>query len=344
MEGFDEILEGLKVLHHEYDIVNLRAKRVDGSVANVCLQHDLPGIARRAFGMSEGGQYQAVWATLNPLAHMIPRGGAKDYDISARRWFPVDIDPVRGEVDADSVRRTDVPASVLECRHAESLCIEVASFLAARGWPEPVRAFGGNSYHLLYPTILPTGTELVACGLAAISSRFSTEAAVVDRTNGNASRVWKVYGTTSRKGDATADRPFRKSHLISVPHDSRFLSPAQISAVIEELSGVHVDTDMPTREFHPLPQEEWDRVLLETATLVEAWFTGIRGPKEYRGSRGDPGIVWEFTCPWVKDHAMDRWKAFVVLFRDGRHLSGCHGNRCRGSHQWADLVDEAMGI
>ena len=53
--------------------------------------------------------------------------------------------------------------------------------------------------------------------LAALDARFSTERAKVDCANFNAGRIWKVYGTVSRKGDSTADRPHRRAAVLEAP-------------------------------------------------------------------------------------------------------------------------------
>jgi hypothetical protein len=47
----------------------------------------------------------------------------------------------------------------------------------------------------------------------AISARFSSPAVNVDPTTFNPARIWKLYGTTGRKGDSMADRPHRKSYI-----------------------------------------------------------------------------------------------------------------------------------
>jgi len=55
-------------------------------------------------------------------------------------------------------------------------------------------------------------TEVVRGVLTTLDALFSNETITVDTANYNASRVWKLYGTMSRKGDSTptgAQRPSR---------------------------------------------------------------------------------------------------------------------------------------
>ena len=60
--------------------------------------------------------------------------------------------------------------------------------------------------------------------LESLSVRFSDDRCKVDTANFNASRIWKLYGTISRKGDNTADRPHRQSRIISAPKEPDVIS------------------------------------------------------------------------------------------------------------------------
>ncbi len=127
-----------------------------------------------------------------------------DADIIRRRWFPVDIDPVR----PSGVSSTDE-------EHAAALTAaeRIASYLAEQGFPAPIRADSGNGAHLLYRIDLPNdeaATALVKGCLTTLDALFSNEAVTVDTANHNAARIWKLYGTMSRKGDNTVERPHRR--------------------------------------------------------------------------------------------------------------------------------------
>ena len=99
---------------------------------------------------------------------------------------------------------------------------EVARWIAGLGFPEPVRADSGNGAHLLYRIDLPNdeaATALVKSCLATLDALFSDERVTVDTANFNAARIWKLYGTVSRKGDNTPDRPHRRSRILSAPDE-----------------------------------------------------------------------------------------------------------------------------
>ncbi len=123
-------------------------------------------------------------------------------------------------MDFDPVRPSGVSATDAEKKAARQRALEAREFLREIGWPEPVVGDSGNGYHLLYRIELPNdreSLELVKGTLEALAFRFSDRAVEVDTTTCNAARIWKLYGTTARKGDDTEDRPHRRSRLLQVP-------------------------------------------------------------------------------------------------------------------------------
>ncbi|NLB00476.1 MAG: hypothetical protein GX837_05865, partial [Methanomicrobiales archaeon] len=140
-----------------------------------------------------------------------------DVDILRRRWLPVDIDPVR----PSGVSSTDA-------EHAAALdaAERIAAWLAELGLPEPLRADSGNGAHLLYRIDLPNdeaATALVKGCLTTLDALFSNEAVTVDTANHNAARIWKLYGTMSRKGDNTVERPHRRAKVLAMPNEIRMV-------------------------------------------------------------------------------------------------------------------------
>ena len=64
---------------------------------------------------------------------------------------------------------------------------------------------------------MPAELELVKGVLTTLDFMFSDDVVSVDTGVANAARIWKLYGTTARKGDSTKDRPHRRSRLLTVP-------------------------------------------------------------------------------------------------------------------------------
>ena len=208
--------------------VELRALGVpDGRFRRTCSgffdEDRLDDMAREALALS--GRAQGVYFTLNPLHPDLlarrcnrvdvadPGDAATDQDVVARRWLLVDADPRR---------RPGISATDGEKAAAREVVGAVREHLGALGWPGPVLADSGNGYHLLYRVELEPGEgDLVRGVLAALASRFDTDAVEVDRKVFNASRIVKLYGTLARKGDHTPRRPHRRAAVLEVPTDLR---------------------------------------------------------------------------------------------------------------------------
>ena len=142
-----------------------------------------------------------------------------DADILRRCWLPIDIDPLR----PSGVSSTDEEHDL-----ALTKADEVARWITGLGFPDPVRADSGNGAHLLYRIDLPNddaALALVKGCLTTLDALFSDERVNVDTANFNAARIWKLYGTISRKGDSTPERPHRRSRILSAPDELKRRDP-----------------------------------------------------------------------------------------------------------------------
>ena len=214
-----EILHTIETLFGPSAVVELRAFKGRETVSGYYDDHEL--LAYEAGKLEDRGY--SVYVTLNEvdtalLARAYNRARkvykeptTSDNDIVRRRWLPLDFDPARP---------SGVSATDAEKRTARRRAVEVRGFLRGQGWPEPVVGDSGNGYHLLYRVELPNdreSLELVKGVLEALAFKFSDEVVEVDTSTCNAARVWKLYGTTARKGDNAEDRPHRRSSLLKVP-------------------------------------------------------------------------------------------------------------------------------
>ncbi len=132
---------------------------------------------------------------------------AGDAHVLRRKWLLIDVDPVR-EV-------SDISSTDAEKEESRQVVLAVRTFLDDNGWPEPFFTDSGNGYHLLYPIDLPPDDGgLVKRVLEALASKFDSDQVKIDRTVANPARVTKLYGTLSRKGDHTEERPHRRSRIL----------------------------------------------------------------------------------------------------------------------------------
>jgi hypothetical protein len=217
-----EILRALELLAEPGQVVELRLLEVQSKGQRFPLTmsgyfDDLKPLADCA--CKYGSTAKGVYVTLNPvnpalLARAFNRlrtAGRSDsltgdIDITKRRWLPVDLDPVR----PSGISSTDEEHSL-----AVERAFEIRDALRQRDWPEPIVGDSGNGSHLLYRVELPTSDdELVKRFLQALASRFDDDRVKIDQQVFNPSRIWKLYGTVSRKGDHVADRPHRLARIL----------------------------------------------------------------------------------------------------------------------------------
>ena len=197
---------------------------------------DYKALARAAEALDADPAVAGIYVTLNtPNPALLARRANRiklrlsrkdattaDADIIRRRWFPVDIDPVR----PSGVSSTDA-----EHDAAIAAASRIAAYLAEQGFPEPIRADSGNGAHLLYRIDLPNdeaATALVKGALTTLDALFSNDRTTVDTANHNAARIWKLYGTISRKGDNTPERPHRRAKILSAPEEIALVPPERL--------------------------------------------------------------------------------------------------------------------
>ncbi|MDD1723498.1 MAG: hypothetical protein LUQ07_00045 [Methanospirillum sp.] len=295
---------------------------------------DFDRLAASVTTLENKGEYSGIYITLNPVnpdllarrANRIETRLGKhdtttsDTDILCRRWLPIDVDPVR-------------PAGVssTDAEHEAALikAVQIAAYLADIGWPEPVMADSGNGAHLLYRVDLPNDTasrDLIKGVLETLHLLFSDSQCEVDRSVSNAGRIWKLYGTTSRKGDHIASRPHRKA-IIDSPGD-------QIPVCADRLSSLAgmFPAEQPAPTFR-------DRRRGEPIVLRD-WL-GSHGigfiEKPYLGG----SIFVLDACPFSSDHQDG---AYAIQFANGAIFAGCHHNSCgSGSQRWSELREMFEG-
>lgn len=179
-----------------------------------------------AFGKAAQGLEQArapgIYFTLNPVipdllaraANRLKAADAKssstsDPDVLCIRRLPIDLDPRR----PSGISSTDK-----ELESAVRLRTRIAKWMENEcHWPPGIRAHSGNGTHLLYRLPdLPNTPETIGfikdC-LGAIAAKFNNKQVDIDLKVFNPARIWKLYGTTARKGDHTEKRPHRKSYI-----------------------------------------------------------------------------------------------------------------------------------
>ncbi len=281
---------------------------------------------------------KGFYVTLNPIDPtllarsqnrlVVARRGetTADSNILRRRWLLVDCDPVRPA----GVSSTDAEKAC-----AKSRAIAIRDALRSVGWPDPVLGDSGNGYHLLYRLDLPVESDLVKRCLDALALRFSDAAVSVDRTVFNPSRIVKLYGTRTEKGDHCPDlgRLHRMSKVEVVPD---MIDPVPV-ALLETLAGPAADKEeVPASPRHRIAwgsRAPWDQDRMQG--FIDMHLGGCRpGP----ALPYDGGWKWVLdVCPFNAEHA--NGSAVVVLRANGALGFRCLHDSC-GQHHWKDLREK----
>jgi len=218
-----EIRRGLTLLHPKSDIVELRAINNNTSYNATGYFTNFELYITEAVRLnSQGFTIYSIVNELNPnllnlASNKIAPGlknTAKDKHVIRRRCLPIDIDPER--------EPKDISSTDMEHQSALEMMYKISRWLPTFGIPEESIALAdsGNGGHF---TIADWFAEWWAIKssywkcLKAVKQKFSTAEMIVDTSICNAARIWKTYGTVSRKGDDTTERPHRLASILRMP-------------------------------------------------------------------------------------------------------------------------------
>ena len=136
-----------------------------------------------------------------------------DGEIIERKWCLIDV---------DCEKPSDTNSSDEEKELAKSVVNNVYKFLRDEGFESPIVCDSANGFHLLYKQAMnstPENTETMKRFLQVLDMFFSTDKVKIDCSTFNPSRICKLYGTYSRKGSDTPERPQRCSSILKVPSE-----------------------------------------------------------------------------------------------------------------------------
>jgi hypothetical protein len=136
----------------------------------------------------------------------------RDENIAAFRWLLIDIDPVRPK---------ETSSSDEEHGAAQQRAIEVVGWLVhdfGISRESIVLGDSGNGAHVLVRLdAAASDSKRIRRALRGIAARWTDKLLNVDTSVHNPSRITKLLGTVTRKGDDSAERPHRRSRIVSSP-------------------------------------------------------------------------------------------------------------------------------
>ena len=142
-----------------------------------------------------------------------PKSTTSDNEIIGRDWCLIDI---------DCEKPADTNSTDEEKNNAKEVVNAVYKFLRDEGFEKPIVCDSANGFHLCLRQAMkntPENTETMRKFLKVLDMYFSTDKVKVDCSTFNPSRICKLYGTYSRKGADTKERPQRCSYIIRVPDE-----------------------------------------------------------------------------------------------------------------------------
>lgn len=242
-------------------------------------------------------------------------------DVIGRDWLFIDVDPRRPS-------HTSATKEQVTLAHDKAQV--VLDYLRKVGFSDPVIAFSGNGYHLLYRVSLANTKEVktkVKKFLEALDRMFSDRDIKIDTANQDASRVCKLYGTLAQKGLNTEQAPYRMSKILYVPEKLERSKVDLIDVVINEIPETTDEKPSMTYnrsgQMQPLELSSW----LDNYG-IDYYETDYPGGHKYildhcffdSGHKGKDACLFQYSNGAIKykcfhDSCQDKgWKDVRVLF------------------------------
>jgi len=278
----------------------------EGGKVKVTRSADRSSIATAASSWDAEGA-KGIYVVMNPFSEVTGRA-VKDEEVTAREWLLIDI---------DAVRESGTSSTKQELRATLDVAVSICRFLGGLGWPRPFIVESGNGCHLMWRVdlgITEEETSLIKRCLEALAWKFDTEAATIDQSVFNLSRIWRLPGTVSRKGDESTEvRPWRRARIRKVSPPDALVEREQLQQLADsiDIGEAHGDDNAELGRLRSWLHANWD---------------SIGEPRPYLGGAGRR---WVFpVCPWDSGHR-DR-SAYVVRFGSGAIIAGCLHTNCTG--------------
>ncbi len=325
-----EIRRTLDLLAVPSGVVEIRALKIPGrgkayNAAGYFTDLDKAAEAAAALDARKAGGVYVVLNEVNPALYARSPDQTTDYldpltgdgDIIRRRWLPLDFDPIRP---------AGISAAYNEHCNAEDVARKCWAWLSSLGWSSPILADSGNGAHLLYRIDLPNdeaSTALVRDAIAAVAERFTGNGVDVDLKVFNAARIWKLYGTTARKGHDTSDRPHRLAQLVNVPESIEIVP-------VESLQALAATASKP-EPSRPSTNGDGQGQPFTSRLDVGRWLTerGQSFKVKDRPDRFGRTVYALEVCPFDSSHGGSDEVA-IYQAADGALAAGCKHNSCNG--------------
>ncbi len=345
-----EILKSLRVINPDNSVIEARILYKDGKMKHTGWYVDMEKMSRDLVSYDRRNDVEAIYLTLNPVdPSLIARAANRiretlgisltsDEDIIRRRWLPIDLDPKK---------KADISTTEEEFNLAVQKMSEIVNYLSSLGWSKPVIGVSGNGIGMLYPIDLPANDDgLVKRVIEAFCKKFNNNNIEIDGTVFNPARLWKIYGTMTRKGDNMVgipnipDRPNRRSKILYVPDKIEVVTREQLEDLIKRIEGEappesnkQENKDEAKTEPPVDNNKNKSRKFEDKRKIVEKVLIGLKkeGIECVEKDLGDK-VSWDLNrCPFNSVHHDG---AFIRIKPNGAIIAGCQHKSCSESNRW----------
>jgi hypothetical protein len=267
------------------------------------------------------------YVTLNPVREGVetrafariqenPKALTGDNEIARRHRLLLDFDPKRpsGISSTDAEHDAAIERAKNTARHLQRVY----------GWHPLAIIDSGNGAHVLYGIDLPNDNDardLVKHVLEALDASFGDDQIDVDRTVFNAARIVKIPGTLAQKGDATPDRPHRRSCFLYENVNAAVVTRAKLETVAAL---------RPIEEPHHRPM---NGQVFDLDGFISRNGLSVRSSSAYGG--GSRHILEE--CVFDPTHTGS--SAAVFQMSSGALVYKCQHNSC-ADRKWSDVREK----
>ena len=259
-------------------------------------------IKEECYGRKQADNFQKV------------KTATQDSDVECREWLLIDLDPKRP---------SETSATNAQVELAKKKLTPIYNFLKDEGFEDPIVAFSGNGFHLLYKIHLTNtveNTELIKKFLKTMDAYFSDDDVDVDTSVFNASRICKLYGTMARKGRDSKEQPHRMSRILRIPKSIEPVSRVYIQKVADSL----VEERQRPTKYNNYNASEFD---------LDDWLN--KYGLHYRTTHWKDGTKYILECcPFNPNHKGK--DAAIFKMNNGSLGFRCFHSSCSGNH-WKDL-------
>lgn len=252
-------------------------------------------------------------------------------------YIHIDADPEKDDVHSQATEQ--------ESEYAKEKINQVYKYLTEQGFPEGIIAFSGNGYNLDYYTNFPNTKEnktIVKQFLDNLSRLFSDDKVKIDTTTYNPSRIIKLFGCVSAKGQNTPERPYRLTSIISVPEKRTEVTLQQL----QDFNNNHtIVTETTTKAVRKSAKKSVSLNEItsdndkQTAKIsdVKNWLDYYKiafkvKEDEYDGKSCTMYILE--TCPFTEHD--NEYCSFICKFDNNNCYFKCHHDHC--NHTIHDLL------